>query len=159
MPVRFWEPGKAFLAAEDEVMGTIRDVLARGDLVMRQQMLDFEANLAAFVGTSDAVGVGNCTDGIRLILEALGIGPGDEVVTVSHTFLATLGFDDVVLEDVEVPAAVGSGRPRHLADSVQRFVVEPRQPAPLLDPARHLSQLQVEDCRLHVVQPAVPAPA
>jgi aminotransferase EvaB len=88
--VRFWEPGKAFLGMEAEVMSTVREVLAGGDLIMRQQMLDFERHLADYVGVADAIGVGNCTDGLRMILEALGIGPGDEVITVSHTFLATL---------------------------------------------------------------------
>jgi dTDP-4-amino-4,6-dideoxygalactose transaminase len=75
---------------EAEVMETIRSVLAGGDLVMRQQMLDFEEHLAAFVGTGEAVGVSNCTDGLRLTLEALGVGPGDEVITVAHTFVATM---------------------------------------------------------------------
>jgi dTDP-4-amino-4,6-dideoxygalactose transaminase len=90
LSVRFWEPGKEFLRIEEEAMGTIRSVLAAGDLIMRQQMLDFERNLAMFVGTDDAVGVSNCTDGLRLLLEALRIGPGDEVITVSHTFMATM---------------------------------------------------------------------
>src|SRR5947207_13505608 len=88
--VRFWEPGKEYLRIEDEVMAAMREVLSKGDLVMRQQMLDFEHNLAAFVGTTDAIGVSNCTDGLRLLLEAVGIGPGDEVITVSHTFMATM---------------------------------------------------------------------
>jgi dTDP-4-amino-4,6-dideoxygalactose transaminase len=88
--VRFWEPGKEFQRIESEVMNTMRDVLSKGDLIMRHQMLDFESNLAAFVGTSDAVGVSNCTDGMRLLLEAVGIGRGDEVITVSHTFMATM---------------------------------------------------------------------
>jgi dTDP-4-amino-4,6-dideoxygalactose transaminase len=88
--VRFWEPGKEFQRIESEVMNTMRDVLSKGDLIMRHQMLDFESNLAAFVGTADAVGVSNCTDGMRLLLEAVGIGPGDEVITVSHSFMATM---------------------------------------------------------------------
>ncbi|TMF26725.1 MAG: DegT/DnrJ/EryC1/StrS family aminotransferase [Chloroflexi bacterium] len=88
--VRFWEPGKEFQRIEQEVMATMRDVLSKGDLIMREQMVDFERNLAAFVGTADAVGVSNCTDGMRLLLEAAGIGPGDEVITVSHTFMATM---------------------------------------------------------------------
>jgi dTDP-4-amino-4,6-dideoxygalactose transaminase len=88
--VRFWEPGKEFQRIESEVMNTMHDVLSKGDLIMRHQMLDFESNLAAFVGTSDAVGVSNCTDGMRLLLEAVGIGRGDEVITVSHTFMATM---------------------------------------------------------------------
>jgi aminotransferase EvaB len=91
MQVRFWEPGKSFLGMEAEMMALIREVLASGNLVMRQQMLDFEHNLAEFVGTADAIGVGNCTDGLTLILRGLGICAGDEVITVSHTFLATLG--------------------------------------------------------------------
>ena len=90
LSVRFWEPGKEFQRIEDEVMTAMKSVLTAGDLIMRHQMEDFEHNLAAFVGTKDAVGVSNCTDGLRLILEAVGIGPGDEVITVSHTFMATM---------------------------------------------------------------------
>ncbi len=90
MSVRFWEPGKEFLRIEEEVMSTMRKVLVAGDLIMRQQMIDFEHSLASFVGTTDAVGVSNCTDGLRLLLEAVGIGAGDEVITVSHTFMATM---------------------------------------------------------------------
>jgi len=90
LSVRFWEPGKEFLRIEEEVMSTMRKVLVAGDLIMRQQMIDFEHSLASFVGTTDAVGVSNCTDGLRLLLEAVGIGAGDEVITVSHTFMATM---------------------------------------------------------------------
>lgn len=78
-----------FAKMEAEIMATIREVLARGDLILRQHVRDFEANLAAFVGTKYAVGVSNCTDGLRLVLHAAGIGPGDEVISVSHTFVAT----------------------------------------------------------------------
>src|SRR5256885_14289026 len=88
--VRFWETGKEYLRIEGGVLAAMREGLSKGDLVMRQQMLDFEQNLAAFVGTTDAIGVSNCTDGLRLLLEAVGIGPGDEVITVSHTFMATM---------------------------------------------------------------------
>lgn len=88
--VRFVDFPEAFRRIEPEVMSTIREVLAGGDLIMRQQMLDFEQHLAGFVGTNYAVGVSNCTDGMRLTLEALGIGPGDEVITVAHTFVATM---------------------------------------------------------------------
>jgi len=53
-------------------------------------MEDFERNFAAFVGRRESVSMSNCTDALRLTLEALGIGPGDEVVTVAHTFVATV---------------------------------------------------------------------
>ncbi|HEY2759775.1 MAG TPA: DegT/DnrJ/EryC1/StrS family aminotransferase, partial [Pirellulales bacterium] len=87
--VRYVDYPSQFRQIEREVMDAVRAVLAGGDLVLRQQLRDFEANLAAFVGTKHAVGVSNCTDGLRLILRALGVGPGDEVITVSHTFVAT----------------------------------------------------------------------
>lgn len=90
MRVKFWDPPAAFRAIEPEVMSAIHSVLASGDLIMRQQMLDFEQHLARYVGTNEAVGVSNCTDGLRLTLEALGVGSGDEVITVAHTFVATM---------------------------------------------------------------------
>ncbi len=71
-------------------MHTIKTVLSNGDLMLRQQLEDFEANLAAFVGTKYAVGMSNCTDALHLCLRAAGIGQGDEVITVSHTFVATV---------------------------------------------------------------------
>jgi dTDP-4-amino-4,6-dideoxygalactose transaminase len=49
----------------------------------------FEAELAAFVGARHACAVSNCTVALHLALAALGVGPGDEVVTVSHSFVAT----------------------------------------------------------------------
>ena len=87
--VRYVDYPSQFRQLEHEVLGAIRTVLAGGDLMLREQLRDFETHLAAFVGTQHAVGVSNCTDGLRLILKALGIGPGDEVITVSHTFVAT----------------------------------------------------------------------
>jgi dTDP-4-amino-4,6-dideoxygalactose transaminase len=87
--VRYVDYPVQFCQLEHEVLGTIRTVLAGGDLMLRQQLRDFELHLAAFVGTKHAVGVSNCTDGLRLILKALRVGPGDEVITVSHTFVAT----------------------------------------------------------------------
>ena len=71
------------------MMSTIKTVLSQGDLMLRQQLKDFESNLASFVGTEYAVGTSNCTDALHLSLRASGISPGDEVITVSHTFVAT----------------------------------------------------------------------
>ena len=79
-----------FRRHENQILGLIRDVLSRGDVMLRQQLRDFETHLAEFCGVRRAVGVSNCTDGLRLVLHALGIGPGDEVITVSHTFVATV---------------------------------------------------------------------
>ena len=79
-----------FRNMEAEIMGTVREVLAAGDLILREQTERFEENLARFCGTRYAVGVSNCTDALHLAYRAAGIGPGDEVITVSHTFVATV---------------------------------------------------------------------
>lgn len=72
-----------------EVLAVIDRVLSRGDLMLRGDLQAFEEHLAEFVGARYAVGTGNCTDALSLALQAAGVGRGDEVITVSHTFVAT----------------------------------------------------------------------
>ena len=67
----------------------IQETLEKGDLILREQLRSFEQNFAKFCGTKYAIGVSNCTDALFLSLYAAGIQPGDEVITVSHTFVAT----------------------------------------------------------------------
>lgn len=75
---------------KDELLPIIEDTIARGDLMLRQQLVDFESHLAQFNGSQHGVGVSNCTDGLRLLAHHLDVGPGDEIVTVAHTFIATI---------------------------------------------------------------------
>ncbi len=79
-----------FQALRAEYMATIERVLASGNLILRQEVHDFEANFAARVGTRHAVGVGSGFDAVHLGLRALGLGPGDEVITSGHTCIATV---------------------------------------------------------------------
>jgi dTDP-4-amino-4,6-dideoxygalactose transaminase len=87
--VRYIDYPRQYGKMRAEILRVVDEVLSRGDLMMRQQMRDFEDHLAAFVGTTYCVGVSNCTDALRMAVLAAGIGPGDEVITVSHTFVAT----------------------------------------------------------------------
>lgn len=75
---------------EKEIDSAIKGVLERGDLILRKDVEKFERNLASFLGVKYAVGVNSCTDAMILSLKAAGIGQGDEVITVSHTFFATI---------------------------------------------------------------------
>ncbi|MEM2914595.1 MAG: DegT/DnrJ/EryC1/StrS family aminotransferase, partial [Candidatus Bathyarchaeia archaeon] len=74
----------------DEVLSAISETLLKGDLILRGQLRQFENDIAAFCGVKYAVGLNSGTDAMFLSLRAAGIGPGDEVVTVSHTFVATI---------------------------------------------------------------------
>ncbi|MGX6600622.1 DegT/DnrJ/EryC1/StrS family aminotransferase [Micromonosporaceae bacterium Da 78-11] len=88
--VKFVDYPEQWRRQRAELLPVIEDTIARGDLMLRQQLRDFEQNLARFNGSARAVGVSNCTDGLRLLAHALDVGPGDEVLTVAHTFVATL---------------------------------------------------------------------
>ena len=88
--VRYVNYPLQFRNQEKEIMDTVYTTLSQGDLMMRHQLREFEENLAAFVGTKYAIGTSNCTDSLHLVYRALGIGPGDEVISVSHTFVATI---------------------------------------------------------------------
>ena len=74
----------------DEVMDAIKEALSKGDLILRDQLRQFEENIASFVGVKYAVGVNSGTDALYLSLKAAGVGQGDEVITVAHTFVATV---------------------------------------------------------------------
>ncbi len=68
----------------------MQDVLARGDLILRKDVEEFERAFAEYVGTKYAVGVASGTDALILSLAAYNIGPGDEVLAPSYTFRATI---------------------------------------------------------------------
>jgi dTDP-4-amino-4,6-dideoxygalactose transaminase len=71
-------------------MAALDDVLSRGDLILRKDVEDFENAIAKMVGTKYTVGLNSGTDTMFFTLKILGIGAGDEVITVSHTFIASI---------------------------------------------------------------------
>ena len=73
-----------------EVDKEMQRVLAKGDLIIRDDVIKFEKAIASFVGVEYGVSLNSCTDALIFSLIAAGIKRGDEVITVSHTFLATI---------------------------------------------------------------------
>ncbi|MEU5695794.1 DegT/DnrJ/EryC1/StrS family aminotransferase [Actinosynnema sp. NPDC020468] len=71
------------------LLPAIRDTLLRGDFVLGPAVARFEEAFAGYLGAGHAVGVNSGTDALILALDALGIGAGDEVITVANTFHAT----------------------------------------------------------------------
>jgi dTDP-4-amino-4,6-dideoxygalactose transaminase len=88
--VPFIDPREHYRRIKAEIDFAITDTLSKGDLVLRQQLRDFEQHLADFVGVKYAVGVNSCYHALHFSLLAAGVGPGDEVITVGHTFVATV---------------------------------------------------------------------
>ncbi|MBM3839457.1 MAG: DegT/DnrJ/EryC1/StrS family aminotransferase [Verrucomicrobia bacterium] len=89
MKVEFYGHVRQYRNIQKEIDGNIQKVLLSGQYVMGPMLKQFESELAAYHGMKHAIGVGNGTDAIWLVLMALGIGPGDEVITHPNTFFAT----------------------------------------------------------------------
>ncbi|MFC2046714.1 DegT/DnrJ/EryC1/StrS family aminotransferase [Chloroflexota bacterium] len=73
-----------------EIDTAIKEILSNGDFILRDQLKKFENDIASFVGVDYAIGLNSGTDAMYLSLLADGLGPGDEVITVAHTFVATV---------------------------------------------------------------------
>ena len=78
-----------YLTIKDELDAAVHRVLDTSFFVLGTELTAFEAAWADYLGVARAVGVGSGTEAIHLALRALDIGPGDEVLTVSHTAVAT----------------------------------------------------------------------
>lgn len=75
---------------ESEILAAMARVLESNSYILGQEVESFESAFADFCGMAHGVGVGSGTDALILALRALGIGAGDEVITVSHTAVATV---------------------------------------------------------------------
>jgi dTDP-4-amino-4,6-dideoxygalactose transaminase len=80
-----------FAGIEAEVRRQIEDVLASQHFILGPKVEALEAEIARYCGARHAVGVSSGTDALLLALMALGVGPGDEVITTPYTFFATAG--------------------------------------------------------------------
>jgi dTDP-4-amino-4,6-dideoxygalactose transaminase len=75
---------------EEELVQVFREAVRSAQFIGGPQLEAFEEEFAAYCGTRHCVGVANGTDAVRFALMASGVGAGDAVVTVSHTFIATV---------------------------------------------------------------------
>tara|TARA_B100000123_G_scaffold272539_1_gene255770 strand:- start:888 stop:1991 length:1104 start_codon:yes stop_codon:yes gene_type:complete len=74
-----------------ELWSNLKSFVQTGDFTLGAPLVKFEKNFAKLIGTKYAVGVNSGTDAIKLTLKALGIKPGDEIITAANTFVATVG--------------------------------------------------------------------
>jgi len=103
MKVPFINYPRAYQLLKPEIDQAIQGCLERGDLIYRDDLIKFEKDFAEFCGCKYGISTGSCTGAMFIALKALGIGPGDEVITVSHTYIATI---DVIVACGATPVLV-----------------------------------------------------
>ena len=83
-------PSAQFFSHQAEIETAVLNVMRGNRYILGGEVAALEREFASFIGVGYAVGVANGTDALELALRALEIGPGDEVITVSHTAVATV---------------------------------------------------------------------
>ena len=83
-------PSAQFSSYQEEIEGAVLRVLRGNKYILGEEVEAFEFEFSKYIGASHAIGVANGTDALELAIRAAGIGLGDEVITVSHTAVATV---------------------------------------------------------------------
>ena len=89
MSIPFLDLGATYRELRAEIDEAVGSVLASGWYVLGTEVAAFEAEFAAYTDAAHCVGVGNGLDALELALRACGVGPGDEVIVPSNTYIAT----------------------------------------------------------------------
>lgn len=89
--IKFVNIGAQFNSLRDEILKKVDEVSQSGEFILGKELQQFEKNFASYCNCKYAVGVANGTDALFLVMKALGIGNGDEVITAPNSFLATAG--------------------------------------------------------------------
>ena len=86
----FANPSKQFQSYEQEIRASVEKVLSGKNFILGDEVQALEDEFSKYIGCKHSIGVANGTDAIELALRALDIGLNDEVITVSHTAVATV---------------------------------------------------------------------
>jgi dTDP-4-amino-4,6-dideoxygalactose transaminase len=112
------------LAHGKAIEGAISRVLESGWYILGQEVASFEKEFAGYLGIPHAIGVASGTDALHLALKACGVGPGDSVITVSHTAVASAAAIDLCGATpvfVDIDADRFTMDPNRLEDAIRGF--------------------------------------
>lgn len=105
----------------NEAEELVLSILRSGSYILGETVARFESSFAEYIGSNHAIGVSNGTDGLKLALQAVGVGPGDEVVVPLHTFKATVAAILAVNATpvlVDISPQLGAPSIQHLLEAV-----------------------------------------
>jgi len=151
-------PRLQYLSRKSEIDNAVKRVLDSGWYILGEEVKAFESEFAAHTGVEFGVGVGSGTDALHLALAACDIGPGDEVITVSHTAVATVAAieqaganpvfvdiesDSFTMDPRKIAAAI---TPRTKAVIPVHLYGQPVDLNPILEMSRQYGLRVIEDC-------------
>ncbi len=151
-------PKAQYLAHKPGIDRAIRNVLNSARYILGEQVSSFEKEFARYLGAKFAVGTGNGTEGLHIALKANGIGEGDEVITVSHTAVATVAAIEMcgavpVLVDIEPDYfTIDCAKIEKAITRKTRAIIpvhiygQPADMRPILGIARSFGLKVIEDC-------------
>jgi dTDP-4-amino-4,6-dideoxygalactose transaminase len=103
MKVQFVDLMREYTEISEEINQAIKRTLNSGSFILGDEVKKFEEEFSSYIGVKHGVGVNSGSDALFLTLKALGINKGDEVITVSHTFIATA---DAITRNKAIPVFV-----------------------------------------------------
>jgi len=90
LDIKFVDLRKQYIEYEEELQDAIKEVLVKGDFILGKAVSEFESAFSKYIGCDHAVGVDSGSSALVLALKAIGIGEGDEVITVPNTYISTV---------------------------------------------------------------------
>jgi dTDP-4-amino-4,6-dideoxygalactose transaminase len=151
-------PLAQYLSHKDEIDEAIQRVLGKGWYILGDEVEAFESEFSAYLGVEYGIGVGSGTEALHLALKSFGIGAGDEVITVSHTAVATVAAIELcgatpVLIDIEPDYyTLDPGKLEQAITPATKAIVpvhlygQPADLSPILELARAHGLIVIEDC-------------
>jgi aminotransferase EvaB len=158
MQLKVWDYKREYEMERADILEAVETVFSSGKLILGPAVSQFEAAFSSYCNVKHGIGVDNATNGLMLAMRALGIGPGDEVITVSNTAIPTAMA--IVLAGA-TPRFVDVSEDSCLMDVTQiENLITPHTKAilpvhlfgqcvdmdPLLEIARRRSLFVIEDC-------------
>lgn len=151
-------PLAQYLSHQDEIDSTISKVLKKGWYILGDECKLFESEFANYIGVKYGVGVGSGTEALHVALKSCGVAPGDEVITVSHTAVATVAAIELtgatpVFVDIEPnyytldPSKIEKViSPKTKAIVPVHLYGQPADIIPIVEIARKYKLKVIEDC-------------
>lgn len=151
-------PKARFIKVKNDLLKITETIIDGGTYILGQEVTSFEKEFADYIGVTYCVGVANGTDAIAIALRGLGVNPGDEVITVSHSAVATVAAIEMigaipVFADIEEDTrCIDPSKIEELISSKTKVIIpvhiygQPARMSEILAVARKYGLKVLEDC-------------